>query len=84
MGVLPELRNRRFIATDTNLPSNALLSASENHARSYALQAFLVKDLSREFLIIALPSLSDKLTSLRGYSQRKIKVLPQTDGRELF
>ena len=30
-----------------------------------------------------LPSLSDKLTSLRGYSQRKIKVLPQTDGRGL-
>ncbi len=31
----------------------------------------------------ALPSLSDKLTSLRGYSQRKIKVIPQTDGRGL-
>ncbi len=31
----------------------------------------------------ALPSLSNKLTSLRGYSQRKIKVLPQTDGRGL-
>ncbi len=31
--------------------SIALLSLSENHARSYALQAFLVKDLNREFLI---------------------------------
>ncbi len=39
--------------------------------------------LTRSQLLSALPSLSDKLTSLRGYSQRKIKVIPQTDGRGL-
>jgi hypothetical protein len=31
--------------------------------------------------LIPLPSLSDKLTIWRGYSQRKIKVLPLQDGR---
>jgi hypothetical protein len=32
----------------------------------------------------ALSSLSDKETILRGYSQRKIKVLHQSDGRGLL
>jgi hypothetical protein len=30
-----------------------------------------------------LPSHSEKFTSLRGYSKRKIKILPQADGRGL-
>ena len=43
-------------------------------------------DLEKKFnltLANPLPSLLDKLTSLRGYSQRKIKVVPQIDGRAL-
>jgi uncharacterized caspase-like protein len=73
-----------FLKSLSTLPARHILvildSCHSGFALGQAMQSF--RDTVRyEKDLIALPSLSDKLTSLRGYSQRKIKVFPQTDGR---
>ncbi len=46
-----------------------------------ALRSYVL--LGGELLINALSSVLEKLTNFRRFSQREIKVLPQSDGREL-
>jgi DNA-binding transcriptional ArsR family regulator len=66
------------------LASRLNVTAMAVRQHLYALQEEQLVTYQEESRSIALPSLSDKLTSLRGYSQRKIKVFPQTDGRGLW